>query len=83
MPGQRAAHFEAIAQLRNLATRFLRDQILTHLDSSLDRLDYLAALVHDLPPEERELVRARVGTLQSWEKKTRKVLPIVLKILGA
>jgi DNA-binding transcriptional regulator GbsR (MarR family) len=83
MPGQRAAHFEAVAQLRNLATRFLRDQILTHLDGSLDRLDHLAALVQDLPPEERELVRARVGTLQSWEKKTRKVLPIVMKILGA
>ena len=83
VPGQRAAHFEAVAQLRNLATRFLRDQILTHLDGSLDRIDHMAALVQDLPPEERELVRARVGMLQSWQKKTRKVLPIVMKILGA
>jgi len=83
VPGQRAAHFEAVAQLRNLATRFLRDQILTHLDGSLDRIDQMAALVHGLPSEERERVRARIGMLQSWEKKTRKVLPIVLKILGA
>ena len=82
VPGQRAAHFEAVAQLRNLATRFLRDQILTHLDGSLERVGRMAALVQDLPPEDRELVRARVGMLQSWEKKTRKVLPIVLKILG-
>ena len=82
VPGQRAAHFEAVAQLRNLVTRFLRDQILTHLDGSLDRIDHMAALVQGLPPEERELVRARVGMLQSWEKKTRKVLPIVMKILG-
>jgi HTH-type transcriptional regulator, glycine betaine synthesis regulator len=83
VPAQRATHFEAVAQLRNLATRFLRDQILTRLDSSLDRIDQMAALVQDLPAEEREPVRARVGMLQSWQKKTRKVLPIVMKILGA
>ncbi len=81
--GQRAAHYEAVAQLRNLATRFLRDQILTHLDGSLDRIEHMAALVQDLPPEERELVRARVGMLESWGKKTRRVLPVVLKILGS
>ena len=83
VPGQRAAHFEAVAQLRNLATHFLRDQVLTRLDSNLDRIDHMAALVQGLPPEERELVRARVGMLQSWGKKTRTVLPIVLKILGS
>jgi len=83
VPGQRAVHFEAVAQLRNLVTRFLRDQILAHLDDSLDRLGRLAALVQDLPPDQRELVRARIGMLQSWEKKTRKILPIVLKVLGA
>lgn len=83
MPGQRAAHFEAVAQLRNLATRFLRDQILAHLDGSLDRVERMAALVQDLPPDERELVRTRVGMLESWGKKTRKVLPVVLKILGS
>ena len=75
-------HYEAVAELRNLATRFLRDQIVAHLDGSLDRIDRLAALAQDLPPEERELVRARVGLLQSWEKKTRKILPIALKVLG-
>ena len=82
VPSQRAAHFEAVAQLRTLVTRFLRDQILTHLDGSLDRIDHLATLVQELPPEERAQVLRRVGMLQSWEKKTRRVLPIVLKILG-
>ncbi|HOX59487.1 MAG TPA: ArsR family transcriptional regulator [Verrucomicrobiota bacterium] len=81
--GQRAVHYEAVAQLRNLATRFLRDQILTHVDNSLDRIDHMAALVQDQPPAERELVRARVGMLQSWARKTRKVLPMVLKITGS
>jgi hypothetical protein len=63
--------------------RFLRDQVLTRLDNSLDRIDHMAALVESLPPEAREQVRARVGMLQSWQKKTRKVLPVVMRILGA
>jgi HTH-type transcriptional regulator, glycine betaine synthesis regulator len=83
VPGQRAVHFESVAELRNLAARFLRDQILAHLDGSLDRIDRLPALVQGLPSDQRELVRARVGMLQSWQKKTRKILPVVLKILGA
>ncbi len=83
VPGRRAAHFEAVAQLRTLAMRFLRDQVLTRLDNSLDRIDHMAALVESLPPEEREQVHARVSMLQSWQKKTRKVLPVVMRILGA
>ena len=82
VPGQRAPHFESLAQLRQLATRFLRDQILAHLDGSLDRIDRLPALVEDWPPDQRALVRAQIGMLKSWQKKTRKVLPIALKILG-
>lgn len=81
--GQRATHYEAVAQLRTLVTRFLRDQILTQLDGSLDRIDHMAALVQALPPRERERVRARVGMLASWGRKTRKVLPVVLRILGS
>jgi DNA-binding transcriptional regulator GbsR (MarR family) len=82
VPGKRAAHFESVAQLRQLATRFLRDQILARLDNSLGRIDRLPALVEDLPPDQRALVRARIGMLKSWQKKTRRVLPFVLKILG-
>jgi DNA-binding transcriptional regulator GbsR (MarR family) len=81
--GERRVYYEAVAELRNLATRFLRDQIVAHLDGSLGRIDRLAAMVQDLPPAERDQVRARVAMLQSWEKRTRKILPIALKILGA
>src|SRR5436190_23572761 len=30
VPGDRRAHYEAVAELRNLVTRFLRDQIVPH-----------------------------------------------------
>src|SRR6059036_3718107 len=36
--GDRRAHYEAVAELRNLSTRFLREQIVPHLDSGQARL---------------------------------------------
>jgi DNA-binding transcriptional regulator GbsR (MarR family) len=82
VPAKRATHFQAVAELRNLATRFLRDQVMAHLDGEVDRLDHLGPLLQDLPAEDRAFVRARIGILQSWGKKTRKFLPMILKILG-
>lgn len=79
--GERRVHYEAVAQLRALVTRFLRDQVLARLDGSLDRIDKMTVLVQDLPLEEQARVRARVCMLQSWEKKTRKIFPVLLKIL--
>ncbi len=82
VPGDRRVHYEAVAELRNLATRFLRDQIVPHLDSGLSRLEHISAMVKQLPAEQRARVNGRVTMLQSWEKKSRKFLPIVVKILG-
>jgi hypothetical protein len=82
VPGDRRAHFEAVAELRKLATRYLRDQIVPHLDSGLNRLDQIGQMVKQLPPDQRARVSTRVTMLHSWEKKTRRVLPLVLKLLG-
>src|SRR2546428_4670515 len=43
--GDRRAHYEAVAELRNLTTRFLRDQIVPHLESGQARLERIAGLV--------------------------------------
>jgi DNA-binding transcriptional regulator GbsR (MarR family) len=83
VPGDRRVHYEAVAELRHLASRFLRDQIVPHLDSSLYRLEHIAKLVKQLPAEDRARVKARVTILANWEKKSRKFLPVFLKILGA
>lgn len=82
VPGDRRVHYEAVAELRNLATRFLRDQFVPHLDSGRQRLDRIAAMVRQLPPEERGRVTGRITMLQSWGKKTRRFLPLVVKIMG-
>lgn len=82
VPGDRRVHYEAVAQLRQLGTRYLRDQILPHLDAGLSRLDQIGQMVKQLPPDQRARLSPRVTMLHSWEKKTRRVLPLVLKLLG-
>ena len=80
--GDRRAHYEAVAQLRNLATRFLRDQIVPHLDSGQARLERIGAMVKQLSSEDRARVHGRVKMLQSWERNGRRFLPLVVRILG-
>ena len=80
--GERRVHYEAVAELRNLATRFLRDQIVPHLDNGQARLERIAEMVKQLPPEERPRINGRVKMLQSWERNGRRFLPLVVKILG-
>jgi DNA-binding transcriptional regulator GbsR (MarR family) len=80
--GERRTHYEAVAELRNLAGRFLRQQILTHFEDSESRLDRIAVAAQKLSGEQRRHVNARVKMLRSWEKNGRRVLPFVLKMLG-
>jgi len=80
--GERRVHYEAVAELRNLAARFLRDQIVPHLDNGQARLDRIATMVKQLPSEARVGVNGRVKMLQSWERNGRRFLPMVLKMLG-
>jgi len=83
VPNDRRMHFEAVAELRRLVTHFLRDQIVPHLDSSLSRIDRITGTLKELPPGERARVSARVTMLQSWEKRTRRFLPVVVKLMRA
>jgi HTH-type transcriptional regulator, glycine betaine synthesis regulator len=82
MPGDRRVHYEAVAELRNLATRFLRDQIVPHLDNGEARLERVAAMLKQLPSEDRAQINGRVKMFQSWVRNTRRFLPLVVKILG-
>lgn len=78
----RRTYYEAVAELRNLATRFLRDQFVPHLDNGLARLDRIEALAKRVPAAERGAVQARVTMLKSWGKRGRLFLPLVTKIMG-
>ena len=63
--GERRTHYEAVAELRNLAGRFLRQQILTHFDDSDTRLDRIAVAAQKLTGEQKKFVTARVKVLRS------------------
>jgi len=80
--GERRLHYTAVAELRNLAGRFLRQQILTHFADSETRLARITAEVPKLSGEQRKHVGARVKLLRSWERNGRRVVPYVLKMLG-
>jgi HTH-type transcriptional regulator, glycine betaine synthesis regulator len=78
----RRVHYEAVAQLRNLVTRFLRQQVLTYFDDSKDRLDRLTVEARKLSGQEREFITGRITMLKSWAKNIKRVAPFVLAILG-
>ena len=80
--GSRRVHYEAVAELRNLVSRFLRDQIAPHLDSGLERIEHIAGLAKHLPAEEQARVSRRISLLQAWGKKSRKFLPVIANLLG-
>jgi DNA-binding transcriptional regulator GbsR (MarR family) len=83
MPGDRRVHYEAVPELRNLASHFLRDQIVSHWNSGAYRLGHITDMVKEMPAADRARVNARVTTLTTWEKKSRKLLPVIFKIFAA
>jgi DNA-binding transcriptional regulator GbsR (MarR family) len=80
--GDRRTHYEAVAELRNLAGRFLRQHILTNFEDSGSHLDRIANHTQKLSGEQRKHVASRVKLLRRWERSGRRILPIVLKMLG-
>jgi DNA-binding transcriptional regulator GbsR (MarR family) len=81
LAGERRMHYEAVAELRNMAGRFLSQQILPHFRDSGARLDKIGAHAQKLSPERRKHIHARVKLLRSWQQNGRRVVPFVLKIL--
>ncbi len=83
LPGCRATHYEAVAELRHLAAGFLQDQILPQIEDSQDRLRQIAGMVAKLPARERAQASRKITMLQSWGKRTQQFLPVVVEMMGA
>jgi DNA-binding transcriptional regulator GbsR (MarR family) len=78
----RRTHYEAVAELRKLAGRFLHQQVLTHFEDSETRLDRIAAQTQKLSFQQRKHVVERIKRLRRWERTGRRILPLVLRMLG-
>jgi DNA-binding transcriptional regulator GbsR (MarR family) len=61
----RRVHYEAVAELRNLAGRFLRQRILTNFEDSGTRLNRIAAEAQKLPDDECKFAVGRVRMFRS------------------
>jgi DNA-binding transcriptional regulator GbsR (MarR family) len=77
----RRTHFEAVAELRKLAGRFLQQQVVTQFEDSTTRLDCIAAQTRTLPGEQRKHITERIKLLRRWERAARRILPFVVKML--
>jgi DNA-binding transcriptional regulator GbsR (MarR family) len=81
--GRRPAHYVAVAELRHLVAGFLRDQVLPEVEESQSRLGQIVEMVGRLPAKDRAHVSGRISLLQSWGKRSRQFLPLVVKLMGA
>ena len=81
VPRDRRMHFEAVAELRHMVIGFVRDQILPQLANTEHRIDRLAQVVEKMPGERRAKLGDRVAMLESWSKKSRDLVPIVVRML--
>jgi len=82
VPHDRRLHYEAVAEARNFGRQFLRGHLLPQLDSGISQIERVSEKLKSLPAEQRRHMTRRITLLQSWEKKTRRLLPIVLKLMG-
>lgn len=82
VPADRRTHYEAVAELRKLASQFLRGQFSPRLESGLGRLDRIAALAEQVPAEDAEKLQYRVALLKNWGKRGKLLLPLIIKLMG-
>ena len=60
----------------------MRQQILNNFEDSGTRLDRIAVEAQKLSGDERKIAVARGKMLKSWEANIKRVLPIILTVLG-
>ncbi len=83
VPGSRRDHYEPELSMRRLVRGFVKDQFEPHMLSGDQRLQNIEALIQDEADEVlREHAQSRLGTLRSWQQRTRKLLPVVMAVLG-
>ena len=80
--GDRRVHYEAVAELRKLANRFLRQQVFSYFEDSDERLERIEAEAKKLSGAERDQAVKRLQLLKSWQKNGQRILPLIMAILG-
>ena len=83
VPGSRRDHYQPELSMKRLVSGSIKDQFEPHLLSASQRLDNIEALIQEEGDEaSRGHALDRLETLRSWQKRTRKLMPIVMAVLG-
>lgn len=80
-PGDRKDYFEAEVEFPTLIRSFLRDQLSVRLSHADERLRRLRKAVDDPANGVPDGLTNRVDRLISWQKKARRILPLVATFL--
>lgn len=83
VPGSRRDHYKPELSMKRLVHGFVKDQFEPHLASGSQRLESIGALIEgEADPALRAHATSRLHTLLSWQQRTRKLIPIVMAVLG-
>ncbi|MEM7145315.1 MAG: transcriptional regulator [Verrucomicrobiota bacterium] len=85
--GERRDFYEAVAELKPLASGFIKEQLEPHLETGGQRLERLKELAEEEAraggdAEAGKFYRDRVERLRKWEGKARQLLPLIRRFLG-
>ena len=80
-PGDRKDYYEAEVELPALMRGFLRDQLSVRLNHANDRLRRLRDAVDDPANGAPDGLGHRVERLESWNKKAKRLVPLVSTFL--
>jgi DNA-binding transcriptional regulator GbsR (MarR family) len=82
-PGSRKDHYAPELSMERLVRGFIADQFSPHLESSAERLDAVESQLAGEPdPARRAHGLKRLNTLRTWRRRTEKLLPLALAVLG-
>lgn len=80
--GSRRDYFVAETELRQLVRGFLKEKLAPHFDGSVERLERIEKALHEMPEEARRPVSERINKLRQWEKRGKRFLPWLIKLIS-
>ena len=81
IPGDRRDHYSAESEFRRLFSTFLKDDIMPHLVSAEDRIRNMDDEIASLQVEEKDFFNIRIEKLKRLTKASKRLLPLLAKLL--
>jgi HTH-type transcriptional regulator, glycine betaine synthesis regulator len=81
LTGDRRTHYVAERGMRRLTAGFLNDRLMPQLAFNQQRIEELLSNARNLP-EDRSYLADRLENLQTWHRKARRMLPLILRLIG-